>query len=356
VILKSFRVASASVLAGWLLVPMAAGAAPSPTPSPALDSVLAEPAGTGFVPDFQAFSAVQGNFEAVDLLVFMGPPKPSETYRLLQDEGFLGGYGRSWFSRTSNHLLLEMVVAFSGGQGATKWLPQARSISESLTNFKSSFQVAGIDNSFGVHFAETSGPFYDDAVGFVKGNDYFFVELFSTKDDLGNLASTQAKAQFDAAPAGTIPTSKWPENATSATPTAASRPNPVGGLPVGLIVIVAVAGVLLVAVAVVAVILVRRTGRPAVPTATVAAVPAPAAAPAPVAPQMSADGYYWWDGQSWRDASLAAPPAAQRSTDGNFWWDGGKWRPMPRAPEPPQPAEPTPAPAASDPPPPSDGS
>ena len=48
--------------------------------------------------------------------------------------------------------------------------------------------------------------------------------------------------------------------------------------------------------------------------------------------QMSADGHYWWDGQSWRDAAQEAPASAQRSDDGYYWWDGRTWRPVPQPP------------------------
>ncbi|TMD15866.1 MAG: hypothetical protein E6I96_06120 [Chloroflexi bacterium] len=47
--------------------------------------------------------------------------------------------------------------------------------------------------------------------------------------------------------------------------------------------------------------------------------------------QMSDDGRYWWDGQSWRDASREVPPGAMRSTDGYYWWDSRTWRPVPPA-------------------------
>jgi len=45
---------------------------------------------------------------------------------------------------------------------------------------------------------------------------------------------------------------------------------------------------------------------------------------------MSPDGNYWWDGQTWRDASREAPPAALRSLDGYYWWDGRTWRTVPQ--------------------------
>jgi len=325
--LKTIRIASVAALAALFFLPSAAAAAPSPSPSPSLDSILVAPSGAGYVQDYQAFPGVQGSFEAVDLLVFMGPAKPSQTYRSMQEEGFIAGYGRAWFDRSANHLLVELVVAFTGGQGAMKWLPEARSINESYPDASGDFSVSGIDASYGVKYVNTSSAYYSNAAGFVKGNDFFIVDLISGKNDLGDAASTQAKKQYDAAPAGTIPTSQWPENAPSATPSAANRPNPVGSLPVELLVIVGVAGVLLVAVAVVGVLLVRRAGRPSVATASVAPAPTQAAL------QLSADGTHWWDGQAWKDASLEPPPVevAQRSADGYYWWDGQRWREMPRA-------------------------
>ena len=41
---------------------------------------------------------------------------------------------------------------------------------------------------------------------------------------------------------------------------------------------------------------------------------------------MSDGRHYWWDGQSWRDATRDVPPEAIRSEDGVYWWDGAAWR------------------------------
>src|SRR5205823_601556 len=116
------------------------------------------------------------------------------------------------------------------------------------------------------------------------GNDVFIVGFISAKDDVLNLASTQAKTQFDSAPKETIPSSQWPENASSA-----------GGFPVLAVGIVG----LLIVLAVVAVVAMtmRRRG---------ATAPAMAGAPGAMGPpgmgapglggaiQMSTDGNYWW--------------------------------------------------------------
>src|SRR5438067_308685 len=76
----------------------------------------------------------------------------------------------------------------------------------------------------------------------------------------------------------------------------------------------------------------RRRG--SAPAAMVGAGGAPAGAV-----QMSDDGNYWWDGQTWRDAAHETPPMAQRSGDGTLWWDGRTWRPVPQAGQPDQPEQ-----------------
>src|SRR5439155_2054158 len=100
--------------------------------------------------------------------------------------------------------------------------------------------ISGIDPYYGGHFkyASSSSPTVGDVFSFVKGNDVFIVGFISAKDDVLNLASTQAKTQYDSAPKETIPSSQWPENASSA-----------GGFPVlavgivGLLIVLAVVAV-----------------------------------------------------------------------------------------------------------------
>jgi hypothetical protein len=60
----------------------------------------------------------------------------------------------------------------------------------------------------------------------------------------------------------------------------------------------------------------------------------PEAVTLPGGTYMSPDGNYWWDGQSWRDATTDNPPDAQRSDDGAYWWDGRSWRPVAQSPPP----------------------
>src|SRR5438105_1676256 len=129
------------------------------------------------------------------------------------------------------------------------------------------------------------------------------------------------KAQSDAAPASTIPTGQWPENAVK--PVSGSS----AALGIGVI-----AAIIVAIVAVIGFLAMRRRG--SAPAAMVGAGGAPAGAV-----QMSDDGNYWWDGQTWRGAAHETPPMAQRSGDGTLWWDGRTWRPLPQAGQPDQPEQ-----------------
>jgi hypothetical protein len=304
------------------------GALAAPAPSPSLDSLLVPPPSSGYVRDSTIFTPIQGNFDAVDYLGVITPRKPSETLATLREDGFVQGFGRAWLDRTANRFLVELVVAFGGGAGAGRWLPEARSLSQDNPSFKNDLPVTGIDTAFGAHFEEPATPAYADAIGFVKGNDFFFLSLFSTKNDLADTATKQARQQFDSAPAQTIPPTKWPENASSNISSTSLSFQPVAGIA-----IIAIAGaVVLFAAVLLAVLLISRRRRGG-------------AAAAQGSLQMSADGNYWWDGQAWRNASEVAPLTAERSHDGHYWWDGARWRQMPAEPGPaiPQPAKPEPA-------------
>jgi hypothetical protein len=44
---------------------------------------------------------------------------------------------------------------------------------------------------------------------------------------------------------------------------------------------------------------------------------------------ISADGRWWWNGDTWLSVAAAVPEGAFRSPDGNYWWAGSFWFPMP---------------------------
>src|SRR5579859_1214537 len=125
----SLRAASRLVLAACLaaaMIPVAVVRA-APDPSPGLDSILAAPPTS----DFQAIDPstpgiLAGPFDATGYASIGGAQNASKTIKTLSDDGFLAGFGRAWVQSASHHVLVEIVVAFTGGKGATRWLEQSQ--------------------------------------------------------------------------------------------------------------------------------------------------------------------------------------------------------------------------------------
>jgi len=297
--------------------PLAGAAAATPSPSPSLDKVLAAPPGSDFTE--LTTGVLHGEFTAHDWATTNASGSDAtETEKTLTKDGFVDGYGKTWAQASAGHAMIEAVMAFTGGQGARKALTSLEASDKSDKSYKHADTTSGIDPYYGAHFADSSSNTVGDLFVFVKGNDVFFVILASQKDDVLAVATSQAKAQYAAAPASTIPTADWPENASS--PTSGSSAALGFGIIAAIIVVVVIAVVFLV---------MRRRGaaRPAMMGAVGGAGGV----------QLSPDGNYWYDGQTWRDAAHEAPPAAQRSSDGTLWWDGRTWRPVPQAAQPEQP-------------------
>lgn len=317
------------------LVPLSALAAASPTPSPGLETVLAPPP-SGFVE--LTTSSFNGHFNAHQYAA-TSTAQASQIENTLNHDGMVDGYGKTWLQRSASHALLEVVIAFTGGKGASDWLTQAEAGDKSDPSYVHSDTMSGLDHYYGGHFSYTSSSTVGDAFVFAKGNDVYEIGAVSAKDDVLNLAMSQTTAQFNAAPNETIPSSQWPENKNSLTG---------GGGGIGAIFYV-LAAVVVIAVIVLVVVLRSRGRGPAMAAATYAPPPMSGAyaggggspptfaqaAGVPAGVQLSEDGRYWWDGQTWKDAEHEAPPSAQRSSDGTLWWDGKNWRPVPQGGPPP---------------------
>jgi hypothetical protein len=277
----------------------------TPTPSPRLETMLADPPASDFQED-PSLMAIHGTFDAHQYVQFLDPQNAQTIESTLRGDGFVLGFSRTWVQPTSNHILLEVVIAFSGREGAKKWLGKSEQVDKADTYYQKAIPMSGIDTYYGAHFADPTTALYVDVVSFVKGNDFFLVGLVSRADDLGAAAPEQTRRQFDSAPAYTIPPSQWPEAAGAIG---------VGPLlvPRWLAYVLGGALALVILVALGLLLLLRRTRA--------------RSSPMPVGvPQMSSDGHYWWDGQAWREASKDVPPDALRSEDGFYWWDGGSWR------------------------------
>jgi hypothetical protein len=306
------RLSMAAVCAAIAALFLPVGAFAAPTPSPSLDGLLAAPpAGYTAVTS----GSFHGRFTARDYAASYKETAIA-AQGVLERDGFVDGYGLTWSQRSTGRVLLEFVIAFKGGIGATDWLAYEKASDLSHPEFKHADTVAGIGSYYGVHLVSSSPSFIADAFSFVKGNDMFGVGFISPKDDVASLAATQVKLQYDSAPDATVPVAQWPENAAS--------PQTAGAFDLGgtvkTVLILTVILVVIFSVAAGVVLMVRRT-RPLAPVPAVSG---------PTLNQMSPDGNQWWDGHRWIDSSVEPPPFAQRTDDGAYWWDGFSWRPVPQ--------------------------
>ncbi|HSS93465.1 MAG TPA: hypothetical protein VLR46_05670 [Candidatus Dormibacteraeota bacterium] len=306
--MRLLRLTFALVCATVALQPVGVFAASSP--SPPLNGILAKPAADYVETDPTVPGVFEGSFDAATFVAKTGANDAPAVQQTLRHDGFVDGYWRTWVQKTTRHVLVEMVVAFSGGDGAKSWLTAAELTDKADPNYQHPMSISGIDAYYGAHFFYQANKNYGDVFAFVKGNDYFGVIAVSAKDDLGTTATDQTRAQFESAPDYTIPPAQWPSSNTT-THTLAYYAG-FSLIPV-LIFVVIVGGVLFI---------VLRGRRRRYAAVAMSGIPASGV-------QMSPDGGYWWDGRGWRDAMREVPPTAQRSADGHFWWDGGQWRPVP---------------------------
>ena len=213
----SLRAASRLVLAACLaaaMIPVAVVRA-APDPSPGLDTILAAPPTTDFQEiDPSTPGILEGAFDATGYASIGGAQNASKTIKTLSDDGFVAGFGRAWVQPASHHVLVEIVVAFTGGRGATRWLGQSHEADLADPTYQHPIAIAGIDKYYGARMSDSTS-YFADAFVFVKGNDGFLVSTISDADNLGDTAAAQARVQYDRAPAYTIPPSGWPGTAHS---------------------------------------------------------------------------------------------------------------------------------------------
>jgi hypothetical protein len=255
------------------LSPLAAGA--SPAPSPSLDQTLAPPP-AGFTEAGQAESVLQGVFTADDFAAAtVSGDRQAELLTALRNDGFVAGYAHTWVQAGGDRAMLAAVLAFSGGQGAAKWRRSTDQMDRGAASYKHPLPLAGVPNSSGSHFAGSN--FFADSFDLVKGNDFFLIIALSRQDDVTALATTQARMQYSHAPKLTTATYFFGKATGYA-----------------LFALLA-AGVVLVFVAMYLVWRRRTSTRLSADGV-----------------QTSEDGRYWWDGQTWRDATQDRPPSGRR--------------------------------------------
>jgi hypothetical protein len=182
----------------------------APAPSPGLDTILASPPST----DYQEINPstpgiLEGHFDANGYASIGGAGDTSKTVKTLGNDGFIAGFGRAWVQQASHRVMVEIVVAFSGGKGANTWLGQSLEADLADPTYQHAISVDGIDSYYGARLSD-SAHYFADAFVFVKGNDGFLVSTISDSDTLGDSAASQTRVQYLRAPPYTIPPSRWP--------------------------------------------------------------------------------------------------------------------------------------------------
>jgi hypothetical protein len=277
------------------LLPLTVSA--SPTPSPRLDTLLSPPP-SGFAEVSTA--KLHGRFDANEYASGY-QSKAADAEDTMRRNGFVDGYAMTWMQQSTGHVLIEFVIAFSGGHGAKNWLAYEEASDKSHAEYQHSNSVAGIGQYYGAHLVDSAARFVVDGFSFVKGNDMFGVGFVSPKDDVLSLATAQVRRQYDSAPNETSPHAQWPE--------AVSQGDTVDVARILGIVLILVFVVLVVGIGGLVVGRMLQSRRP----------------------RMSPDGNQWWDGKRWIESSYIPPPFAARTSDGAYWWDGQFWRPVPAA-------------------------
>jgi len=206
---SAVRMTVAALAAVSMLPTSTAMAGSTPTPSPHLSQVLAAPPSTGYRELASNMPGIlEGPFDA-GTYASIGGLDAQSTINTLAKDGFVSGFGRAWVQQSPARVMVEIVVAFTGGNGAKQWLQQSHSADMTDPTFQHSITVEGIESYYGARMSDSSS-YFADAFLFVKGNDGFLVSTISSVDDLGDSAAAQTRVQYRHAPPYTIPPSGWP--------------------------------------------------------------------------------------------------------------------------------------------------
>ena len=261
------------------------------SPAPDLSTYLAGAPGTDWVEATASKDVIDGPFNAHEWATYVGD---SPTERALNNDHFVGGYGRAWEQKATKDFVEEQVLLFQASSGANHAYDSFKLDGKTQKTYSSEFATWDDTNAWGSTYVFESGD-RAYSVQFRKGNLVFFVNWYTTNQDLSQKALDIARTEFVAAPDGLQLTSNsqsLPQSAQWA-------------IGLGFVVFV-----VLVAAVIFVLVRRRRAGSPL----AVAGI------------QMSADGAHWWDGAQWRSSATEIPPGAQRSPDGAYWWDGQTWR------------------------------
>jgi len=272
------------VAMGLSMAPAAAHAAgPSPDPV-ALQKMLVNAPDSGWIESVPAPNTLEGAFDAQTFAtdVYDDAQTRTDVTLHLQNYGFLGGYGRSFYKASRKAWIEEDVKSFDTKAGAVafwtwmkSWLPEGADTTTPLVD------TSKIPNSFGTEWLLAG--FHATDTLFTKGAYMYDIVVGSDTDYVRTDALAQARSAFEFAPAGDAPVYQQ-----AAAPPAPSLPPPGNGMSIAIASLVFLSlGACLIGGLIAAIVLVRR--RPGAPIRTV----------------LSPDGNYWWDGSSWQPVPRA---------------------------------------------------
>jgi hypothetical protein len=256
------------------LIPVTAGAA---TVDPALlRGALSDPLDGAFVEAGVAADTLEGPFDAITFtkVEYTDADLQKSIQERLKYDGFITGYGRTFYKEAADAWLVEDVFAFGSASDATSyWGWDSAGLRESTYTTRV-VDTTAIPTSLGAEYLLDG--FHGTEIRFARGNDVYEVMIGTSSDYMTAAAIAQAVRVRSDAPANSLPPSAQRE----------AHPGPIfiRNVSYGLGVLLAVAlGLSVIAGTVVIVLLVRRSRRSTAPSAL-----------------LSADGQYWWDGQAWR--------------------------------------------------------
>ncbi len=217
-----------------------------------------------------------------------------------QIQQFVDSYQKVWTTQTPRQIMADRLERYSSAVWAAFRYGESHGAATKNKQHSSVNNVSGLGpNAYEVTDPADSNGFLRDGIVFQQGDYLAVISLYDTSQPDHATLMDQAKRQFDLIP---LPVAEY---------------NAIGhGVLVTIVVLVLVVLALAVIAGVIVLIVTQRRRRPQPQQPAMAL-------------RMSPDRTYWWDGQSWQDASRRMPTGAQLSPDGRQWWDGVSWRPRP---------------------------
>ena len=269
-------------LVAMLLVAAPVGVAAA-SPSPTLDlsvlgTTLAGAPDPGWVEQIPRNNILQGQFDAaryVDVGWTEQSVRDTIRNRLLGD-GFIGGYGRSFYKKSLDGWIVEDVAAFPDASRARSFWAWSKDYFHDPDNSSTVVDTPTIPDSFGDAYTGDQN-WHGIDIRFPKATYVFTVTAGSYSAQMPALAKAQAIAVYDYAPSYNV----LPASASLV----AARGSMLGPAIAVLEVVALVAGLICVVGMLALVVLSARRRRPQPQTS------------------VSPDGNYWWDGAGWQSMS-----------------------------------------------------